>query len=430
MALIILRSVFIMVAIGLAVVIISSGLLAPEMSWLPWVVFFGVLLAAAGVIVGDVMTQRKKLDTISAVYFGLIVGLFLAYVAGLAIAPLFPTPPGGELQGNRVRDIVQMAFAAVLSYMCISFLIQTKNDFRFVIPYVVFSKEVKGRRPYILDTSVVIDGRISAKVKSGELLGRRIVVPEAVVAELEAVKTELPLQLPVAEPRADGVLLEEPVADAARLEPERRREPGRTGAAHRHHPVAPVQQVAEPLGGLEPLGDRVLDEPHPAELAHHVDAGARRLEELVHLGEVDAALRRPEDELDGVHRTLGGAAAVADAVGADEKGPDAVRDPDDIPLGTRLHAREAADADVGIEHRMKRRGDMESEISRRRQTRVIGFHREMVAGHDVGDTALYDVHLFGDWQHQRPPPGDRAESMTLRPSSTPGHYPAGCRVPS
>ncbi|NYT02607.1 MAG: Flp pilus assembly complex ATPase component [Methanosarcinales archaeon] len=36
------------------------------------------------------------------------------------------------------------------------------------------------------DTSVVIDGRVSARVKSGELAGRRIVVPEAVVAELEA----------------------------------------------------------------------------------------------------------------------------------------------------------------------------------------------------------------------------------------------------
>ena len=36
------------------------------------------------------------------------------------------------------------------------------------------------------DTSVVIDGRISARVKSGELKGKRIVVPEAVVAELEA----------------------------------------------------------------------------------------------------------------------------------------------------------------------------------------------------------------------------------------------------
>jgi ATPase len=36
------------------------------------------------------------------------------------------------------------------------------------------------------DTSVVIDGRISARIKTGELLGRRIIIPEAVVAELEA----------------------------------------------------------------------------------------------------------------------------------------------------------------------------------------------------------------------------------------------------
>jgi ATPase len=36
------------------------------------------------------------------------------------------------------------------------------------------------------DTSVVIDGRISSRVRSGEIKAQRIVVPEAVVAELEA----------------------------------------------------------------------------------------------------------------------------------------------------------------------------------------------------------------------------------------------------
>jgi len=41
-------------------------------------------------------------------------------------------------------------------------------------------------QPLVPDTSVVIDGRVSAKIKAGELQGRRIVVPEAVVAELEA----------------------------------------------------------------------------------------------------------------------------------------------------------------------------------------------------------------------------------------------------
>lgn len=41
-------------------------------------------------------------------------------------------------------------------------------------------------QPLVPDTSVVIDGRVSAKIKAGETQGRRIVVPEAVVAELEA----------------------------------------------------------------------------------------------------------------------------------------------------------------------------------------------------------------------------------------------------
>mgnify|MGYP000874991380 CR=1 FL=1 len=186
MALIILRSVFVMVTIGIAVVIINTGLLPTDMPWVPWVVFFGVLILAAAVIAGDIVTRRKSLDTISAVYFGLIVGLFLAYVAGLAMSPLFATPPGGDPQVSRVKEIVQMSFAAVLCYMCISFLIQTKDNFRFVIPYVEFSKEVKGRRPYILDTSVVIDGRV-ADVVEANVLDSQLIMPRFVITELQGI---------------------------------------------------------------------------------------------------------------------------------------------------------------------------------------------------------------------------------------------------
>ena len=41
-------------------------------------------------------------------------------------------------------------------------------------------------QPLVPDASVVIDGMVSAMIKAGELQGSRIVVPEAVVAELEA----------------------------------------------------------------------------------------------------------------------------------------------------------------------------------------------------------------------------------------------------
>jgi uncharacterized protein YacL len=74
----------------------------------------------------------------------------------------------------------------VICYFCISLLIQTKDDFRFIIPYVEFAKEVKGRKPYVLDTSVVIDGRIADVVET-EVLDTQLIMPRFVIAELQGI---------------------------------------------------------------------------------------------------------------------------------------------------------------------------------------------------------------------------------------------------
>jgi uncharacterized protein YacL len=65
-------------------------------------------------------------------------------------------------------------------------LIQTKDDFRFIIPYVEFAKEVKGLKPYILDTSVVIDGRIADVVET-HVLDNQLIMPRFVLAELQGI---------------------------------------------------------------------------------------------------------------------------------------------------------------------------------------------------------------------------------------------------
>jgi uncharacterized protein YacL len=65
-------------------------------------------------------------------------------------------------------------------------LIQTKDDFRFVIPYIEFSKEVKGLKPYVLDTSVVIDGRIADLVETN-VLDNQLLMPRFVLAELQTI---------------------------------------------------------------------------------------------------------------------------------------------------------------------------------------------------------------------------------------------------
>jgi uncharacterized protein YacL len=180
MALLILRCVFLMLAITLGFQLLQTDSLRSENPWLPWLAFLGVLLVAIGVLVADANIRRKRLDTITAVYFGLLIGLFLTYVLQIALQPLLPTRP------LWLADWIRLALATVVCYSCVSVLLQTKNDFRFIIPYVEFAKEIKGLKPYVLDTSVVIDGRIADVVET-HIIDNQLIMPQFVVAELQAI---------------------------------------------------------------------------------------------------------------------------------------------------------------------------------------------------------------------------------------------------
>jgi len=167
---------------GVAVIVVKSGLYPQAHQWVAWVLVLGIMAIGGLAILVDMLIPRKPLEIISSVYFGLIVGLFLSYVAGLALTPVFESLQTEE----QVRNVVQLIVSAVLCYTCISFLFQTKDDFRFIIPYVEFTKEVRGRRPYVLDTSVIIDGRIADLVETN-LFDSRLVMPRFVLTELQAI---------------------------------------------------------------------------------------------------------------------------------------------------------------------------------------------------------------------------------------------------
>jgi len=182
MVLTFLRFALLIVLAGVAVIVVKSGVYPQDHQWLAWVLVAGIMAIGAITILLDVLIPRKPLEIISSVYFGLIVGLFLSYVAGLALTPVFESLQTDE----QVRNVVQLIVSAVLCYTCISFLFQTKDDFRFIIPYVEFTKEVRGRRPYVLDTSVIIDGRIADLVETN-LFDSRLVMPRFVLTELQAI---------------------------------------------------------------------------------------------------------------------------------------------------------------------------------------------------------------------------------------------------
>ena len=181
MALWILRAIFLLATVGVAFSVINPPASSEVAFAYPWLVFMAILSLTGAVVVVDVFVAKKRVDIISCVYFGVLIGLFLTWVVGFTIEPVMI-----QLDVVRFKTSVQSVLGLVLCYMCISMLLQTRDDFRFIIPYVEFSKEVKGVKPYLLDTSVVIDGRIADLVETA-VFDNQLVMPRFVLAELQTI---------------------------------------------------------------------------------------------------------------------------------------------------------------------------------------------------------------------------------------------------
>lgn len=138
------------------------------------------MVGAVAIIVLDLAIPRKRIEVITCVYFGIVIALTLTYFATIAVKPFLLN------QDPKYESILQILSAVALSYVCISWLIQTRDDFRFIIPYVEFAKEIKGAQPWILDTSVVIDGRITDLAETG-ILDSELIMPHFVLMELQTI---------------------------------------------------------------------------------------------------------------------------------------------------------------------------------------------------------------------------------------------------
>ncbi len=180
MALLILRAIFLMVSMGIAVLIFNSPAVQASPTWVPWAILTGMVVLPLTVIGLDGMIRRKDLTTITAVYFGLLVGVFVTYVTLLALQPILPLSPNDPL-----HSWLPLVLGSVLCYLCTSLLIQTRDDFRFLIPYVEFARDVRGLRPNVLDSTAIVDGRIADLAEAG-VFESRFVVPSFVLDELQA----------------------------------------------------------------------------------------------------------------------------------------------------------------------------------------------------------------------------------------------------
>jgi len=199
----VLRALFILLmgAVGYFLLLQPSQVLG-QYTWLTMMI---TLCVGVFIVCADILSPRRKLAMFSGTFLGLVVGVFIAYalsfVVSLIVDNYLPAISDSaqeflaqtytvnkKIISNRdmVVQNVNLILGVICCYLSISFILQTKDDFRFIIPYVEFSKQTKGSRPILLDTSVLIDGRITDIAGTG-VFESQLIVPRFVLDELQLV---------------------------------------------------------------------------------------------------------------------------------------------------------------------------------------------------------------------------------------------------
>jgi len=145
-----------------------------------------IVALGVAVAVGEHYVDRSNLAAISGLFFGLAVGVLFAYLASLMIDSIVESVSGSQRPPPQLISVIKTVAALICCYICTAFVLKTKDDFRFVIPYVEFSKQTKGPRPLVLDTSVIIDGRI-ADICETKIIDSPMIIPKFVLQELQSV---------------------------------------------------------------------------------------------------------------------------------------------------------------------------------------------------------------------------------------------------
>lgn len=161
--LLILRGVFILLlaAVGWHYVVDINRPLGPQ----TWLALALALSIAASAVCLDILAPRRKLTLFAGTFLGLIVGVAMSYALSFLIqllieqfVPLdsyvdangFPLSPAAALAARAaLESFSNLTIGGVVTYLAISFTLQTKDDFRFIIPYVEFRKQLRGNRPML-----------------------------------------------------------------------------------------------------------------------------------------------------------------------------------------------------------------------------------------------------------------------------------------
>ena len=139
-------------------------------------IVFGLVFGLAIVLV-DRLLKGFSLRAFSSATFGLLLGLFFANL--LMASQVLRYQP--EMVQWSVRLIVYCAFGYLGMMLAMR---SNRDEFSLIIPYVRFARETTQHEPLVVDTNIIIDGRIADLCATG-FLSRALIVPRFVLGELQ-----------------------------------------------------------------------------------------------------------------------------------------------------------------------------------------------------------------------------------------------------
>ena len=142
---------------------------------------FGALVglsAALCIMLLEMGMRRVSVRGLSSAVFGLILGLIMAklVVDAFSIAPLAPEQ----------LSLARVLLTSIFCYLGMLIGLRGKDEFNVIIPYVRLRRQDYSEGINVLDTSVIIDGRIIDIYKTNFLTGR-LVIPRFVLRELQQI---------------------------------------------------------------------------------------------------------------------------------------------------------------------------------------------------------------------------------------------------
>ena len=145
---------------------------------------FSVLGALIGFLIAILIiilefTMRKvSVRGLSSAVFGLLFGLIMAKL-------VYDTMTLISLDKNLVYSL---RVVLTLVFCCLGMIMamRGRDEFNIIVPYVKFSRQDQKDEMILLDTSVIIDGRIADICKTGFLDGK-FIVPRFVLKELQQI---------------------------------------------------------------------------------------------------------------------------------------------------------------------------------------------------------------------------------------------------